>query len=534
MSESTHNPNILVYKLYLLGDGFTHKDENGDDAKGCPPIVAGSRARVKYSSTELYLSLRSVKFHRKIYESGHINAEILIQSDTDLSISTLSDMLNGRGVVLKVGDDSVATNYFINEISPRFENGAGNVKFIYVTLEIFSKDVLLEFNRFSKAHLGRKLITDIVPTYTTAADVTLKPLSESTLQKLAYLDSNSNQVEFIHPYLVQYNESFLSFLRRVTNRCGEAFYFEGGQLCFGLDSNATAYKIDNARRVSFQSVSKGPFSTSEFPTSDFSLDPGKETRKKTETVDGKKVTYDTYEPKDGDVITDPIGRADNGFPTGAFPSNKFTYNSEIASEDHYMILFKNKFAHDNSTELWLGDMEARWVGWVSQILNSTSLLELIAKWGQKEIEAGLALAAKAETTTKKGNDLLDEQGIGSSPDYAVLFSQVDSDTDHWLTVSHYETIRKKEEEQARKTVRIDMGEGFRNVKLGDKITISQDSGTTYVVVEIDLDSSSQSQIIYAIPMVKEGSTDVFYPPVLPVKQFLQVVPHAEKLQSNGL
>lgn len=39
--------------------------------------------------------------------------------------------------------------------------------------------------------------------------------------------------EFIQPYLVQYNESFLDFLVRVTNRCGEFFYYEGGKIHIG-------------------------------------------------------------------------------------------------------------------------------------------------------------------------------------------------------------------------------------------------------------------------------------------------------------
>lgn len=42
--------------------------------------------------------------------------------------------------------------------------------------------------------------------------------------------------EFIQPYLVQYNESFLDFLVRVTNRCGEFFYYEGGKIHIGWEA----------------------------------------------------------------------------------------------------------------------------------------------------------------------------------------------------------------------------------------------------------------------------------------------------------
>ena len=48
-------------------------------------------------------------------------------------------------------------------------------------------------------------------------------------------DSKKNY-EFIQPYLVQYNESFLDFLVRVTNRCGEFFYYEGGKIHIGWEA----------------------------------------------------------------------------------------------------------------------------------------------------------------------------------------------------------------------------------------------------------------------------------------------------------
>ena len=521
MSESTHNPNILVYKLNLIGTSFTYKDKDGKDVTGCPPLVTDQRAKVKYDSDEMFLSLRSVSFRRKIYEPGHIKAEILIQVGKDLSISTLSKMLSGCGVSLSVGTETVAKNYFVNEISPRFEKGTGDTRFIYVTMDIFSKDILLGFNKFSRAHLGQKLISEIVPIFTTQASVPLKPLSNSILQKLAYKDTGGNQVEFIQPYLVQYNESFLSFLRRVTNRCGEMFYFEDGQLCFGLDSKAGSSEVKGARSIVFQNVSSGPSFSDAFPVSDYSRDTLKEYRHVHEDAkDGKPaVDYDTYSPGKGDVITDPVAVGKNGFPSDAFPDDAFTYNSETASEDQFMILFKDKFAHDDdSTELWLGDIDARVVGWISMVLNSTSLLEAIATFGEQEIMNAFKLVGKYKKATDKGNALIEEEALNGKNDYAVLFSKVDEDRTHWINTKwYYKDIRKNEEIQSRKTVCVDMGEGFKPVKLGGKITLpSYDSGTTYVVIGIDMDSATQSQKFQAVPIASDG---VFYPPVLPDNPF---------------
>ena len=516
MSESTHIPNVNVYELKLLGGDFSHEGNSatGDTGEGCPPIRIGSKVAVTYGEdTKLFLSLYNVSFHRKIYDPGQIKAELLIQTTDDLSVTTLSNMLSGREIELSVAEEKVAENYFINEISPRFENGPGDVKFIYVTLDILSKDAILGFNKFSKAHLGQALIGDIVKTYAGLASVPVRPLNESVLQKMAYKDASGNQVELIQPYLVQYNESFRSFLRRVANRCGEVFYFEDGKLCFGLKSNGTSTEIDNARRVSFQNVAKGPFSTSEFAVSDYARDTVKEGTEvdvaATTTVPAHKNM--SYEPGDGKVLSDPISKR-----TDVFPSTSLNYNSEIASEDHYMLLYKDKFAHDSGDDLWLGDLEARAVGWISLVLNSTSLLEAVATFAEQEILNGLKLIDKAGKITDAGNEKIKEEALDSNKDYAVLFSKVDNEVSHWVTLKYYTDVRTNEEAQARKMVCIDMGESFRNVKLGDKITISQDSGTTYVVVQIDMDSASQSQKFYAIPMTSGG---VFYPPLLPDQPF---------------
>ena len=49
-------------------------------------------------------------------------------------------------------------------------------------------------------------------------------------------NTDKTYTEFIQPYLVQYNESFLDFLVRVTNRCGEFFYYEGGKIHIGWEA----------------------------------------------------------------------------------------------------------------------------------------------------------------------------------------------------------------------------------------------------------------------------------------------------------
>ena len=535
MSNNSYsfNNNILEYSLVLGGSNFSYVDEKGSTVNSCPPIVSGSRAKVKYSGIDedLYLSLYGVTFRRRMYDTGYIKAELLIQTKADLGVKDISGMLLRRSVTLKAGDKEVAKNYFIRDLSPQFEGGTDNTfSYIYIRLDIVSQDSLLKFNRYSQAHLGQKFITEIVKPAADVAGVGLRGVDDSTLQWLAYLDSSNKQVEYIQPYVVQYNESFYDFMKRVANRCGEPFYFEDGQLCFGLPKNGGTTNVAGARRIIFQRVSDGPYSCDPFLGTDYARDSLKEYR----TYTKDNTPYWTYEPDDKHILTDKVEK-ENGYPADAFKSGTFIRNSEIASEDHYMLLFKDKFARDSSTDLWLGDLEARIVGWVSLVLNSTSLLEAVGKFAEKEIDAAFKLIAKANTATAAGNQALADAAVSSSNDYAVLFSKVDDNKKHWITLDYYKNIRDKGEEQARKMVCIDMGEHYCDIRLGDKITIPNDDGSTYVVIDIEMTSGvpwkrtydgftgdatpeggAQSQRIYAIPLTSDGK---FFPPVLTDKPF---------------
>ena len=533
----TYDNNILEYSLELGGTGFKHKDDNDKEVDGCPPIVTGERTKVTYKdiSDDLLLSLYGVTFRRKIYEPGRIQAELQIQTKSELGIAKLSDMLVGRSVSLHIeknssGRKTIAKNYFILDISPQFENGTDNTyKYIYIKLNIVSKDALLKFNRFSQAHLGEKFFSDTVTNFTSAAGVPIRAFDKSSFQGLTYKDNNTD-VEYIQPYFVQYNESFYDFMRRIANRCGEAFYFEDGTLCFGLPKNGNTTDVVNALRVIYRSVSDGPYSCKGITVSDYARDSLKELR-----------DDNTYKPDKKDVITDKIGVvADGKFPNDVFSDGDYTHNSEIASEDHYMILFKDKFAHDSSDELWLGDQDARITLAVSAFLNSTSLLEAIGNLTEQQIDAAYALIAKAKKVTDAGNTKVEDERLDSNKDYAVLFAKVDDNTSHWITLNYYKDIRKYEEEQARNMVCIDMGERYCDVKLGDKITIPGDDDSTYIVTDIEMTSGvpwkrrydefsgdavpvggAQSQRFYAIPLTKDSK---FYPPLLTDKPFLSAGP----------
>ncbi|MBO4341068.1 MAG: hypothetical protein J5835_06540 [Bacteroidales bacterium] len=555
----------LIYKLYLQGGGMSYLAPGATEASSGPvPVSTGSKSQVAFSDTvnsvsinEMHISLYGLSFRRQLYDPGHIQAEMLIQTPTavKLKVSDVTAFLLNRAVKLAVMVDSsesdIATNYYIFEISPKFET-KDDCNFVYVKLDIFSQDKLLTLNKFSKAHLGKKLFGDIVDKYVTkpSINIPLRILSSSKLQNLGYKNGNT-QEELVHPYLIQYNESFHDFIKRIANRCGEAFYFESGGLCFGLDATETVTPVSNAKSITFQRISGTPLSVR-----DYYRDSLKQRASDFDTT--KAITETTQEFLEEDaILTDPVP-IDLEFPKDAFPRDKTpegdhseVYNLETAPEDQYMILYKDKFAKDDYSDVYFGDAIEHVMQVVSDFLNSTSLLELFGKYVAKVPVSLIRARKKQGEKNDKGNEKIKKAEPKSQTNYAVLFTGISNDTNHWISVKYYHDIRCQEEDLARRTVCIDMGTGFQDVKLGDRISIPEDTENTYIVIQIDIESSSewinsyegfssipapyggkQYQRIYAMPMTS-GTDKKFYPPLLPGKPFCYSGPQPAFITDSG-
>ena len=573
----------LTYKLSIDSKGIfvpTQAKPGGDDSGATPLTVAnGGKSKITYGNMTMELSLYGLSFNRKIYEPGHIQAELLITKvdGSAPSLEVLSQLFIHRPVSLSASFKaklrgqlvtstvSLASGYYIHEISPQYErekvtmkvdNGAGrkidkevDVHNIYMKLDIFSLDKLLTLNKYSQTHLGKKLITDIVDdtlgyfplqyktlvqgvSSTETVSLTFEKRELSNLHYPVSSSSTNKDPELIHPYLVQYNETFYDFLRRVTNRCGEPFYFEDGKLIFGVNNKLAAYTITSAKRVIYQRVSGNDLSVHQYARDDAK-----------EWI----ASSFSYKPKDDTVIGDPIPMDDSGYPAEAFPKLQesvqntafpYSFNSELATEEQYIILYKDKFARDSMLDLYMGDSEQQLVAYLSDILNSTDLMELVVGISKKLIEGSIKAGIKAGKDTKAGNQTVEDNALSGITDYAVLLAKVDAVKQHWITLKYYSDIRSREEQQMRGMVCIDMADGLWVANLGDKIRLPNDN-QTYVVVQVDMTAQTawqrtyesffsdgkapaavQSQRIYAVPLYN----DKFYPPVIPEPPFRQSGP----------
>lgn len=584
----------LVYTLHINSEGISIDG----DVQGTSPIVLknGSTFKITYSNYAMTASMYGVYFRRKIYEPAHIQAEVMFYTEVEAtdgcnppSVEVLSNMLQNRPVELYLDDSPVASGYYIHEISPQYEKSKEKTKTktdkdgnpvtdkdgnpvsykyyeysIYTKLDIYSPDKLLTLHKYCRAYLGRRFFREImrdtisdfplkfarnVGSQNKTKEIATKFATENTrsFQKIGYtatLDGANNSdkkvpEEMIYPYLIQYNETPYDFFRRVANRMGEVFYYDGGEFCYGLPSGGTKKAITNASNVIYQRVSPGPLTIH-----DYARDYAKEW----------DATNKNYKPADGSFQEDDVQKErddkgnlkDKGYPNDAFarlPSNQTSlpnyphfYNAEYATEDQYTILYKDKMVRNEGYQLWFHDPGSYLFGMLFDVLNTTTILDMLAKFTSTFLYSGFYSVEKARKREKQFETELRAKNLLRKTDtYAILYTDVDDNTSHWYTLDYYNDIKKKEVAQMQKMVCIDMGDSeYQDVKLGDKITLPNDSDNTYVVVQIDLRakqewvktydlfsnsdtplSGGQSQLIYAIPL--SGTT--FYPPMLPDKPF---------------
>ena len=588
-----------TYKLYIHNDGVsTASPESTDTAVSRIVVYANSVTPVTHNSKQFLLSLGGVNFVRKVYQPGHIEAEVQITLPTGANdnptMADLQEMFVRKKVDLEIADADydddikVATNYYIHEICPLFERD-GTKTSVYVRLSIYSMDKLMTLNKFSQAYLGKKLGAEILtsmassfplkayePIATTTTDSKTDSNKDSktdgdkdsktdsktdganntkksriyyimpnvaSLQHLAYTPSGaSSPVEFLQPYLVQYNESFYDFLVRTANRCGEFLFFENGMLCLGLDAkklSGEARKISNYSRLTYQQITDAPLTIDDYTRNSLAdpFNPQKKESKDDSDDDKKKNAK-------GKQNVEEIEKT-KGFPTEAFPTNvNFVngYNAEVAHDEYYMLLFKDQFAEED----WytcLGGAGTNVMDIISTVLNSTSLFEALSTLAVTYTKTLIQGALSVSDTNKKGNEIITKFG-GEDATSAVPFFTTDQNT--WLLLNYYSDIKKNEEAQQRKMVCADMGSTFVNVRMGDKITFPNDD-QQYLVVQIELQSDQawkgsydiyqtagepvsnvRKQKIYAIPMADKK----WYPPYSAVKPYREAAPQTAFVVEN--
>ena len=219
--------------------------------------------------TKYSLNVKQLRYYKQMYAPGEICAELQLEKAgttwTKPDNTDVIEFFRGRKVTLQYGDieevnkswtisnaKDVCENYYIWEVKPRYMPNAA-----YVTLKIFSIDKLMTLSQACKSWTAKRLARDIiaaeVPAYLLLFDgKSTIDVDYSHLQNLKRADCGDE----IHPYLVQYNESFYDFLVRTCNRWGEFMFYENKKLNFGYDDASKVHDITTFDSLTYCNINE--------------------------------------------------------------------------------------------------------------------------------------------------------------------------------------------------------------------------------------------------------------------------------------
>lgn len=538
----------IAYQLYLY--------QYIDNPKGKAVnllLEQRSTKAMMLNNVKYNIGLLDIRFNRKIYQPGEIEAELdFVPESGQHQVPTakeVNDLLLRRQVEMSVVEleyDSagqrtgtipvcVAKNYYVYGITPRLNRQTDGSLRMTVKLAIYSMDKLMTLDKYSKAYVKKKLGSGILEAESLAFGYQEGQImvDKDHMRQLKYgqqmvvkRPTGSVAVmipsEFIHPYLVQYNETFYDFMARTANRSGEFFYFEDGKLTLGLPESKELYELDNFQTVTYQNLSP-----SSLQVEDYARDSMKDA-----------------EGAPGDTNYQPVKKNAAGFPNDAFPG-RASFNAEVNNDEYFFPLYVGKFT---SFKREMGYVESGGDIATQQVF---SVLESAASATDGVGGFGAALGTNAFTNHKGGYDATKETNEAGNIKYiskyygtehgngleTVLFGTVKPDG--WTTLRYYQDVRRYEEEQQKQIICIDMGPGFVALKLGEQIKVAG-LDQTFVIVQIEQEAgvSGQRMKICAIPLAEiknsAGTTEQKpFPPVLPVSPIRKSGPQTAFITDNN-
>lgn len=467
--------------------------------------LSKSKAEVTIDSQPCDMCLNSIKFVRKIYESGIIKAEVSVTKKSNAkalpSMDAVRELFLKHSAMLNimssdnVVDEIIAKNYYVHQVDLKLVKNNG-IASILAKLTINSKDKLMAVDKYSKVYVAKQLATEILGAeYTKFGLKDTQVLAE--VKNLRYLKfkNGEKEVEMIQPYLVQYNETFYDFLVRTANRCGEFLYFENGKLTLGLPASGKVKQINNYDSVTVQNYS------------DIQLD---------------IKNYSRDNVKDNEVLNGfndaPIEKEEGDkYPNDVFPTTT-NYNVELVQDDFIYPLKKDNFT-DFKNDLDL-DAKRLLVDAAKSIATNedgyTGIPEMARSFASDLATSALMAVKSSNKTNSEGNkdyvNIFKEGSLQTDGTQTVQFATVKKDG--WPTLDFYSNVRKHEMEQQQKIVCINLGMNYTPLNLGDQINIDG-LKDIYIVIHVEM-SSSESQMVWAIPPYMENNTQMMIPPMLSI------------------
>lgn len=298
-------------------------------------------------------------------------------------------------------------------------------------------------------------------------------------------EKDKNYFEFIQPYLVQYNESFLDFLVRVTNRCGEFFYYENGKIYIGWKKTGSI-NIKDYVSVRFPQEISSAW--------------------KNDSIADMHNDYTQAEDKNL--------KNTNKTPT-------MMRDCELASDENLAsIPPKEEYTSWKDFALYPGCF---YVNLVSDALCSQNLVDMITDLG---LSTAATISSSKNSSNKTNDDYEANNFSGAYKDERMQGNNIhpfstndtiksgikEKDKQVAYSLAYYANIQKGIESAERSRIQIELGDYFHKISLGSIVKLDSDE---YIVVKIDSKINSQDNMdgetlkIEAIPYTKEVTV---YPP----------------------
>ena len=452
-------------------------------------FIANEAGKQKYE-----LAMVDLYFRKKMYQPTEITVHLHITIGGDNSVwkhidkkilsnlflnkkATLDSLatFNNKEQDLKVGDD-----YVVMEVHPSYRKDSMDV-----LMKINSLDKLLTIEKYCRAYVAKKLGDQILHDETLMHQVpyntnqTLK-YDTSNMQILKYQRPKGTFNEHIHPYLVQYNESFYDMLARTTNRWGEFLFYENGTLSVGYDSKQEPKELDD---------------WTSFDICDL-------TEPLTQQKGDKLGSYDFEGVYDSNVVNTALQKSPDKLRNLSFCD------------------------YDNGQDIWEMKKIASLFGYTNNLPSFAAGLVIDELWS----------TAVALQNQKTVNDDFDEKYFdqyfdklqqpkveeqygkadfeGKEKEAFQQFTELNSPYTHEL----YEKILNREQYAGQNAIVMNYDVLYPNLKLGEIVKVYDNE---YLVVEIDCwsepgkDNSARVWKYKVIALAKNTDDNMFYPTMLP-------------------
>ena len=455
---------------------------------------------VKIGDTDYVFSIQDLSFKKKMYEAGEINAVIHVgpkqgNNWVKLNKSVLEKLLKKKEVTLSWGtisDDqtitagtTICSGYYVHELSPRYMSDGMDL-----TLKIYSPDKVMTIGKHCNSWVSAQLGADVFkkqianfkkPYLKKDAATTVALTDDINLQRGTITDDIANlkhlktgNREAIIPYLVQYNESFWDFMVRSTNRWGEFLYYEDGKLHIGFENNPNPKSVKIVG-----STTKGDYSYN-------------------------SITY-------CDLNESPVADEDAGEVCDGVSYDAHMDRSYLEKGKYDKIKAVMGCGKDSGGDIWATKI-------IGNLLSSgKNIFDFVVDTIVDEI----ILLEQAKTITSQKNDKFDNKYFADSSTTDTIKKAHYSGTDIFnefgasienanltsdtsmanympfaasvlkyvpdITPAIYKAVRKCEETAAQNAVCIDFDTNFADLKLGQIITID-DNSAKYVVTQVSAKS----------------------------------------------